>query len=233
MKILLGFPQKDKQTGVWIKEGFIEAEQKLVGIHDAKLEPPQKLLQMAKNLKPDLIFMSRTPAYISIIKELKKIGLTAFWNVDVRNSITEWKHLYPLMTECHFWFTIAKGNITMYKKAGLGNPYWLSEGCANLHKLRPNGRIEEFDGFFAGSINATHKGRKQILDDLKNTNSNIHIHNGLSLINEQHNDYVGRSKVCIGHSGWPQVELSMSARDYRIMGAGGFLLTNHVKGIEN
>ncbi|KKM77022.1 hypothetical protein LCGC14_1374300, partial [marine sediment metagenome] len=31
----------------------------------------------------------------------------------------------------------------------------------------------------------------------------------------------------------PNVQLSMSARDYRIMGAGGFLLTNHVDGIED
>ena len=40
------------------------------------------------------------------------------------------------------------------------------------------------------------------------------------------------SKIVLGNSTWPKVELSMSARDYRVMGAKGFLLTNHVKGIE-
>ena len=236
MRILLGFPQVDEQTGVWIKQAFIEAGHEVVGVHDAKLYEPTMLLTMARQTKPDLIFMSRTGAYVAVIQELRKIALTAFWNVDVRNSIGAWKHLYPLMTGCHFWFTIAKGNIPAYKKAGLGNPYWLSEGCAALHTLRPEGRTEEFDAFFAGALDTIHETyaqRRATLEAISGTGSKTWYHKGGGLINEAHNDAIGRSKVCIGTSGWPQVELSMSARDYRIMGAGGFLLTNHVEGIED
>ena len=232
MRVILGFPMEDKQTGQYIKNAFVENGCEVVGVHDPKLEAPDVLLRLAERLKPDLIFMSRSMPYVHIIEWIKKIAICAFWNVDVRYDIRAWTGLYPLMENCHFWFTIAKGNIPEYKKLGLGTPYWLSEGCDRIHEMRPAGKTGEHDVFFAGSIGNLHEDRKEILMTAKTLFKNNNIVNGLHLVNEDHNDAVGRAKVCIGHSGWPGVELSMSARDYRVMGAKGFLLTNHVKDIE-
>ena len=233
MRVVLGFPMEDEQTGVYIKNVFIENGCEVVGIHDPKREAPDVMLRLAERLKPDLIFMSRSIPYVHVIAWLKKISICTFWNVDVRYNIREWSALYPLMEGCHFWFTIAKGNIPEYKAAGLGTPYWLSEGCDRIHRLRPGGKTNEHDVFFAGSIGNVHEDRKRIVSTVKTIFKNSNIVNGLYLVNEDHNDAVGMAKVCLGHSGWPGVELSMSARDYRVMGAGGFLLTNHVEGIEN
>ena len=231
MRVLLGFPQADLQTGVFIKNGFQECGAEIVGIHDPKLEDPTELLKLAITTKPDLIFMSRTPSYAIVIKQLRKISLCAFWNVDVRYDIGYWKVLYPLMTGCHFWFTIAKGNIRKYKDAKLGNPYWLSEGIDKIHdKCTPK---DMSDVFFAGTIGDVHEGRKTLIRTVAANIQSYNIHNGLGLVNKLHNQAVSNAKICLGHSGWKDVELSMSARDYRIMCAGGFLLTNRVKGIED
>lgn len=232
MKVLLGFPQADRQTGVFIKNAFIENGCDVVAVHDPKVRHPQEFLALANHFKPDLIFMSRSTPYCSIIGALRKIGICAFWNVDVRYDINHWKPLFPLMRGCHFWFTIAKGNIPLFKKLKLGNPHWLSEGCDSIHRPPKGGNREKFDVFFAGTIGHVHNGRVEVIDAIKKNFSNVDIYNGLDLINEDHNMAVNNAKICLGHSGWPDVELSMSARDYRVMGAGGFLLTNHVKGIE-
>jgi hypothetical protein len=92
----------------------------------------------------------------------------------------------------------------------------------------------ECDVLFAGDyLSTVHHGRNELLQFLaENINLNVYGRDSY-LLNKEHSLACRTAKICLGHSGWPDVELSMSARDYRIMGAGGFLLTNHVKGIEN
>jgi len=237
MRVLLGFPQQDQQTGVYIKRAFEELGHEIVDIHDPKIQDRELFLSMAKQHRPDLAFMSRSEPYCHVIERLRDVCLTSFWNVDVRADIGPWANLGALMQYTHFWFTIAKSQIPDFKKEyGNKNVYWLSEGCDSIHSIRPGGRTEEFDVFFAGSIDQFHEdcgNRVSVLNAIQNHGFTCQYSHGLKLVNEYHNDYVGRSQVCLGNSAFPQVELSMSARDYRIMGAGGFLLTNNVKGIEN
>lgn len=236
MRVLLGFPQRDRMTGVYVKNAFEELGHELVGVHDPKRERPEKFLGLARSRRPDLIFMSRSLPYCGIIGELRETALTSFWNVDVQPDVAAWDHLMPLMRGCHFWFTIAKGQLEEFRKRS-GNPhvYWLSEGCDRIHRLRRGGRTNRYDVFFAGSVDGLHEEygrRKTLLDMIRARSFRSKLVNGLKLFNKRHNDFVGRSKVCLGNSAFPQIELSMSARDYRILGAGGFLLTNHVRGIE-
>ncbi|GAF95341.1 unnamed protein product [marine sediment metagenome] len=88
------------------------------------------------------------------------------------------------------------------------------------------------DVAFAGSDLTIHDGRHEILETLRKENS-FEFEHWTNVFNRDHNKMCQCTKINIGHSGWPRVALSMSARDYRIMGAGGFLLTNYVDGIED
>jgi len=48
----------------------------------------------------------------------------------------------------------------------------------------------------------------------------------------EHNKIVNRTKINIGNSGWTDVDGCMSARNYRICAASGFLLANRSKATE-
>ena len=119
---------------------------------------------------------------------------------------------------------------------GLNNLHWLSEGVAPIwHNKTPYDQvdIEKYDAdvSFAGSCLGLHEGRTELLDALEK--SPFKYKRWHEVYNLEHSKMVQISKINIGHSGWPKVRLSMSARDYRIMGAGGFLLTNYVDGMED
>ena len=57
-------------------------------------------------------------------------------------------------------------------------------------------------------------------------------HTGYAAINDQHSIICQSSKIVIGVDGWPHRSKSMSARVYRTLCPGGFLLTTHTKDIE-
>lgn len=59
--------------------------------------------------------------------------------------------------------------------------------------------------------------------------SELHTHKTLKTAWEN-NAVSTMSNINLGHSGWPNVKYSWSARDYRIMAANGFLITNKIKG---
>jgi spore maturation protein CgeB len=66
---------------------------------------------------------------------------------------------------------------------------------------------------------------------LKLVSFNIH---GLErYLKEDHNKMCQCSKIVLGHCGWSDVDLANSARDFRVTAAGGFLLTERVKGMED
>ena len=237
MNLILGFPLKDKQTGIYIKEGFEELGHNVVAINDPRVFPgPEQILILAGEYKPDFIFIAKDPRYNSVIEQLTKNNIVVMWNVDVRYDINDFLSTCgPLYKHCQLKFTIEKGNLDKYKKAGIENIYWLSEGASpKWHNKTPftSEDISKYsaDVSFAGNILGFQEGRKELIDKLKQFSRFKHF-NGV--FNLDHNKMCQLSKINIGHSGWPKVELSMSARDYRIMAAGGFLLTNHVDGIEN
>lgn len=237
MQIVLGFPLKDLQTGLYIKEGFEELGHKVVAVNDPRVYPgPEQILILAEEYNPDFIFIAKDPRYNSVIEKLVEKNIVAMWNVDVRYNINDFLSTCgPLYKHCQLKFTIEKGNLDKYKEAGIKDIYWLSEGTAPLWHDKTSFTIADIakygsDASFAGSLLGPHSGRHELVDKLKTLPRFKHF---TDVFNFEHNKLCAISQINIGHSGWPEVELSMSARDYRIMGAGGFLLTNHVAGIEN
>jgi len=238
MNIVLGFPMQDRQTGVYIREAFEELGHKVVAINDPRVSPgPKQILEAVDIHKPDFAFLAKDVKYNSVIEELSKKVLTVMWNVDVRYNINTFLQFNgPMYKYCHLKFATEKGNLDEYRKAGVKNIYWLSEGISPVwHRPETLSYIDEAtyaaDVAFAGSDLGIHNGRREILDALENSSFNFVRYT--DVFNRAHNKMCQCTKVNIGHSGWPKVELSMSARDYRIMGAGGFLLTNYVEGMEN
>ena len=239
MKIVLGFPMEDKQTGVYVKEGFEELEHEIVAINDPRIHPtaPQEILPLIDTHQPDFVFLAKDPRYNLVVEEIASKAFTVMWNVDVRYDINEFLQTCgPLYDNCHLKFEIGQSNLEKYELAGIKNIFWLSEGIApNWHypctEVFMKDTLQyECDVAFAGSQTSIHDGRNEVIEMIQNSDIDFEVFRGV--FNIEHNKLVKIARINLGHSGWPKVRLSMSARDYRVMGAEGFLLTNHVDGID-
>ena len=242
MKIVIGFPMLDMQSGHYVKGGLEELGHTVVAVNDPRVAPGAVgILEMVDTHKPDFVLLAKDIRYNDIIAELSKKVLTVMWNFDVRYDINIFLNSNgPMFQHCHLKFTIGKGNVEKYRKAGIDNIHWLSEGISPIwHCIESLASKDHFaydaDVAFAGSDLTVHDGRHDALTALKDfaTKESAEFEHWTNIFNRDHNKMCQCTKVNIGHSGWPRVALSMSARDYRIMGAGGFLLTNHVAGIED
>lgn len=240
MRIVLGFPMEDNQTGVYIKRGIEESGHEVVGINDPRAgKGAFEILQIVDEQQPDFVLINKDYRYNPIIDILSEKCIIVMWNVDVRydhhefseNPIT--KRLYE---KVHIKFEIGEGNIEKYRADGVKNIYWLSEAiCPFAHKRENLTGADhaqyDYDIAFAGNITSPLQiGRIALMQHLQKTFGD-RFKCWTGVFNEEHNKMVQASKINIGHSGWPNVTLSMSARDYRVMGAGGFLLTNAVENI--
>jgi hypothetical protein len=241
MKVLLVFPQKDRQTGWFIYKAFVQLGCQ-VEVVDAKTEP-QNMLPKTKGFKPDLIFCSRTPALsegMNIIRQSYPKIITACWNVDKVNAVKEFGPvLLQLFNSVHLLYTVGKGNIEDYKqKCPNTKVLHLQQGCDpethRIEKLTAADHVlYDCDAMFAGYI-GNRTGRKALFSYLgskiilklygKETKNFI--------TDSQHNKACLCSKVVLGHNSWPTIAISMSVRDYKVMGAGGFLLTERCPEIE-
>jgi|10_taG_2_1085330.scaffolds.fasta_scaffold22778_2 hypothetical protein len=197
--------------------------------------------------RPDAIFISRQGWFTRFAKAYKNKIPVGGWNVDVRyDPEGEWSSLLELIGTCSHWFTIAAGNVPWYRENVNPSTHWLSEGCEPIVHTPPNDNelkvannnhmVDTFrapDVTFAGSISTSHTGppRVELLRALdKEFSLRVYgAHNNTYLVNKDHSMMAYCSSINLGHSGWPNVSLSQSARDYRVMAAGGFLLTNSVR----
>lgn len=241
MKVLLVFPQADKQTGVFIKDAFLYHKCE-VDVVDSKLRP-QDMVPRAKVFSPDLLLCARTPALLEGMREIRvrypKIK-TVCWNTDVRNNVRQFGGtLLELFNSVHIFYTMAKGNILDYKKHC---PTCIIKHLQEAADPRVHNRFElteedikkhSCDVLFAGTVDDLHEGRRELIRYLEKQDFHFRlITNRNYLLNEDHSKACQCAKIVIGSSGMPKISLSMSARDYRVMGAGGFLLTNHILDIE-
>jgi hypothetical protein len=243
MRVLLVFPQKDRQTGLFIKRAFSQLGHQ-VKVVDAKTNPLD-MVPETKNFKPNLIFCSRTPALLEGMLHIRKKHpeiITSCWNVDKRNNVVEFgEKLLKLFNSVHLFYTIAYGNIKEYQKHCPNTKVLhLQQGCDpqthKTEKLTENDKKRySCDVMFAGNI-GKRTGRQPLFDliskqrDLKFKLYGQKTKNFIT--DSAHNKACQCSKVVLGHNSWPSVSISMSVRDYKIMAAGGFLLTEYCPDIE-
>ena len=240
MRVLLLFPMADGQTGPAIQHAFLKLGHTVLSI-DAKLEPDNSC-PSAYVFKPDLVFCSRTYTLAEQVKAIQQKFpnvTVCMWNTDTRNSIQEWYYLFPLIKLCDYYFVIATNQIPDWQKIN-PNTFWLPQGLQEEVYHKPDGINKsdilkyECDVSFAGSCTGYHAWRVPYLRAIERMGLNFKewgCEGQPQVYNEEHNKMVACSKINLGMSGWPGAGRNVSVRDYKIMGAGGFLLEHWQDGI--
>lgn len=240
MKILLLFPMADGQTGPAIKYAFEQLGHEVVTV-DAKLNVGYSY-DACRAFPPDLVFCSRTYELTEEVKKIKerfKDTKICCWNVDTRDSIQEWEFLFPLIKLCDYYFVVASNLILDWREIN-PNTHWLPQGLQDEVYHKPD-RISksdilkyECDVSFAGSRTGYHTWRQPYLEAIDKMGLSFKVwgcQGHPQVYNEEHNKMVACSKINIGLSGWHNNGKYVSVRDYKILGAGGFLLEYAQDGI--
>jgi hypothetical protein len=233
MRVLLCFPQADGQTGPAIKYAFEKLGHE-VQVVDAKLDWANSF-KKAEEFRPDLVFCSRTHALTGEVEKIKQkfpSTIIATWNVDTRSSIQEWDFLFPLIRLCDYYFVVASNLIPDWQKIN-PNTFWLPQGLQDEIYHKPDGINKsdilkyECDVSFAGSCTGYHTWRQPYLQAIEKMGVKFKkwgCDGHPQVYNEEHNKMVALSKINFTYSGWSENGKYVSVRNFKILGAGGFLL---------
>lgn len=239
MKVLLLFPMADGQTGSAIRYAFEQLGHKVFAV-DAKREAGNSY-NVACHFMPNLVFCSRTYQLADEVKNIKnkfKDITICMWNVDTRTDINDWEHLFPLIKLADYHFVPDTKTIPEWKELN-SNTFWLPQGLQNEIYHKPYEITEEdrrkyfCDISFAGS---DRKQRRPFLNAIEKMNINFKRWGcaGMPKVyNKEHNKMASLSRINLCCSGWPENGAYTSVRDYKIMGAGGFVLELYRKGLDD
>ncbi len=242
MNILLLFPMSDGQTGSAIKYAFEKLGHKVFAI-DAKVGTCPSYFEFS-DIRPDLVFCSRTERLASWVVGIKdnSNAKICVWNVDTRANIAEWKHLFPLVRLCDYHFIVDTGVIFEWKQI---NPktFCVHQGLQDEVYDKPynvtdeDRKIYSCDISWAGNLDApVHKFRKPFIKAVENMGYRFRkwgCEGRPKLYGETFNIMTSLSKINLGLSAVQENGDCLSVRDYKIMGAGGFLLELNRKGINH
>jgi len=146
-----------------------------------------------------------------------------------------------------FFFTVARGDVEKYKKAGV-NAFWCPEG-AHKYALDLTDIVDKtYDVSFVGQIGNpyVHQERLPLLKSIGSqfslvvygplfvNDEEIRKYHKLrpTLTEVEHAKITAFSRICLSHSGWPEIDGYFSARTYRLMSQGGCVLANRTKNVE-
>jgi len=255
MKFHISIPF-DGQSNIFLRNGLEEfARENAIPLEltftDHRNEDPERAVEYINKIKPDVcmfLYLNNVAQFYDDIKCPIKCG----WIFDMTfggNEIPV-SSLRHIIDKFDYFFTISPDHAKKLK-----NGFWAPEGC-DPYSHYPLNTNHHFGCTFVGQLSnpkqvmhlkgAVHTDRFEWLDylgeelkeyllvfgpltgDLGQSNIN---HSGVIIQDNWRNNVVScRSEINLGHSGWPNLKYSWSARDYRIMAAGGFLITNRIKG---
>ena len=254
MKFLFCFPQyyDFEETGRFINESLQRAGHETViyddlwrsGIRGAEYMN-ETLLNMVDKHKPDVLLMLKSehikPETLSKI-HCKKV----LWHPDVRKNVQQW--VVDKAKECDIFYTMSKSSMEEYEKE-LDNVKYLPEACdPNYHFYTNN-----VDTVYKSPINFIGTLRQTRIDMVKRViRNNLMIKLWGSLgddVNPQdkellrpyimnrrlwreYHSYAASGSISITWDWCPEVELSYSARIYRVMASKGLYLCRYVEGME-
>ena len=247
MKVLLLFPQKDRQTGLFLVRALDEVGFKVKTI-DSRSPMRWRIPLVSKIFRPDLILCNREKG---IYRQLYKVRNSTSrpkmicWNLDKKPSVRDFGDtLLALFGLMDILYTTTLGNIAEYREL---LPHTevklLQQGIDPMthHReqlTREDHKKYDCDVMFAGDLtDRAHRGRSELIDYIKNAGYDVKVFGGKNAIfDSEHNKACMCAKICLGHNGPKEMSdmaLSMSVRDYKVMGAGGVLLTGWCPGIED
>lgn len=175
---------------------------------------------------------------------LKKIEKNAVWNFDCWNCEEEW--FIGIAKAAKVFFTPCGGMISKFRGMGI-NAHWLIEGCApKYHKPTPSDGTLKSDITFIGTVQGIPErepwlraiarrfpNRLNVWGSFGVQIPNVIIHGRPTGEDNGHNMVVSATKINLDYSRRPDIQGGFSARIFRTLAAGGFLLMKRVEGIED
>jgi len=261
MKILMCYPQSYEweETGRFIHEAFKRTGHEIKVFDDLWNKEAYGLWTMNKKLKHEIektkaeaLFMLKSESIIpETLKEIKIPKI--LWHPDVRKQVQEW--VVKKAKECDKFYTMSKGSIPEYKEKGISHAEYLPEACdPNYHFY-----TEEANEFYKSPINfigtvkhdridmckriaLEYPDKFKIWGNLPQMYGSDRIDNDTyqflrkfymkqSLWREYHS-YASSDAISVTWDWCPEVELSYSARIYRVMASRGLYLCRYVEGME-
>lgn len=238
MKVLLLFPQADGQTGPAIKYAFEKLGHTVMTV-DAKLDFDFSYIA-AKEFKPDLVFCSRTHQLTEEVKKIKKRFKdvpVCMWNIDVKHNIQRWSHLFPLIEISDYHFVVEKAQIPEWKKLN-SNTFFLPQGLQDEVYDKPERLTDADRKEYVSDISFAGRRRgyrRPYLDEIEKMGLDFKKWGCAGrgkIYNEKHNKMAFLAKINFTCSACCELTGCVSVRDYKIMGAGGFLLELQRKGLD-
>ncbi len=250
--VLLVAPN-DGATSLYISEAFAELGRR-VDLWDYRMLAQARNLpfmnyaleEKGKNYSLVLVLKGET-IHERTLSRLSEATRTALWHFDSWQAREKW--IVEKARNIQHFFTISKGLLSWYREQGV-NAHWLTEGCSPVHHGRPVRDVNMYGGqkyvseiTFIGTV-AGVNDRAEWLAEIGRKFGALKVwgsfpdqqiarfYRGRAQTDEDHTEICNRSKVNLDRSRTPEIEGSWSARVYRVMAAGGFLLANNVEGIK-
>lgn len=235
MKIIVCGP-KDGHTFEMIHWSLLELGHESI-ILDSRSEYGS-LYQDCYELRPDLLIIPRQGHLYGIIKKIKEEteSKVFLWNTDSRGSFQGYaqefgQDLVDLFKIVDCTYNVAIGEAEMFEKEGMASK-WLVQGIWPGIDNKPSGRKRyEHEISFLGSIDSLHErsgGRISLLRELYSAGHTLNLEPAYST---EASAVYFLSRINLGHAHSPDIGEN-SVRDFKIMGSGGFLLTQWYRGIE-
>lgn len=256
-RLLLVAPN-DGATPSYVSRAFTRAkwdvqhyDYRLLGLRHGVSEMNQDLWAVAHQTRPDLVLVLKGETiHPGILRRITQSRIpVGVWHFDPRDGGEPW--VVELARASTTFFTIARGLLPVYDRVG-AKARWLSEAAEpTTHK--PYLVYEDdatFGVSFIGTVNGV-PGREAWLLRLDDAlEGGVHVfgsHPGRLAGGRYHGraeDYAGvpgdgglswvvsHSRVNLGRDRNPEIEGSYGARLYRTLAAGGYLLTNKTRGID-
>ena len=236
-------------------------DNRIITKHIGSEKMNEKLVVDVGRLKPDMLLVLKgLDISRQALLKLKGITTTVCWIFDVTiDGVPVEEHIEYLdkIKLYDYFFTISRGSVKKLRDKGV-NAYWLPEACFpqehGRHELNfyQEGKYGA-DISFLGTVGFKnmHTNRIPMLQRVikEFPHKDIKIYGGIlnekdipkeimkrhtkfNMINMFHSFVCQSSKIVIGMCGWPEVELSQSARVYRTLNCGAFYLTNYITNYE-
>ena len=180
----------------------------------------QRLVGICQEKKPDLVVFSKcSEISLRTFEECSKISTTCLWWMDPLTTLEEtaaYAQTYEKAKIVDYICTGVKNTIPIFEKYNQ-NIFYILEGYD--HKFHKPCELEQdLDVTFIGSL---HSARSQLISQI-----NHPVEHFSNVFANEHAKVVSRSKINLNFS----TAGGASDRVYKILGAGGFLLTSDWEG---
>jgi len=189
--------------------------------------------------------------YIDKLKASSPNTIFCSWIFDatVDNKIcNENNDFVNLMKVYDFFFTVCRGQVKSFREQGV-NAFFVQEGVDKFIRDLSGEYEQDIDVSFIGQVGhpMVHQDRLALLKKICMRFDKTKIYGPLYVNDDiisayhtrrptfndiEHSIVVAKSKINISNSGWPEIDGYFSARTYRLMGSGGFVLANKTNNIE-